>query len=54
MRHLIAIGREAGLREFTAEVLPHNEAMLQVFEKSGLRVSMKRESGTVHVTLGLS
>jgi GNAT superfamily N-acetyltransferase len=34
MRHLAAIAREAGLREFTAEVLPHNKAMLQVFEKS--------------------
>ena len=53
MRHLAAIAREAGLREFTAEVLPHNKAMLQVFEKSGLRVGMKRESGTVHVTLKL-
>jgi hypothetical protein len=42
MRHLAAIAREAGLREFTAEVLPHNKAMLQVFEKSGLRVGMKR------------
>ena len=53
MRHLAAIAREAGLREFTAEVLPHNKAMLQVFEKSGLRVGMKRDSGTVHVTLKL-
>ena len=53
MRHLAAIAREAGLREFTAEVLPHNKAMLQVFAKSGLRVGMKRESGTVHVTLKL-
>jgi len=53
MRHLGAIAREAGLHEFTAEVLPHNKAMLQVFEKSGLRAGMKRESGTVHVTLKL-
>ncbi len=53
MRHLAVIAREAGLREFTAEVLPHNKAMLQVFEKSGLQVGMKRESGTVHVTLEL-
>ena len=53
MRHLAVIAREAGLRAFTAEVLPHNKGMLQVFEKSGLQVGMKRESGTVHVTLKL-
>jgi ribosomal protein S18 acetylase RimI-like enzyme len=52
MRHLSAIAREAGLRQLTAEVLPHNKAMLKVFEKSGLRVATKRDSGTVHVTLG--
>jgi hypothetical protein len=34
-------------------VLPHNAAMLKAFEKSGLRVGAKRESGTVHVTLKL-
>jgi ribosomal protein S18 acetylase RimI-like enzyme len=53
MRHLCAIAREAGLRQLTAEVLPHNKAMLKLFEKSGLRVATRRESGTVHVTLGL-
>ena len=52
MRHLCAIAREAGLRQLTAEVLPHNKAMLKVFEKSGLQVATRRESGTVHVTLG--
>ncbi len=54
MRHLAAIARKAGLRELTAEVLPHNKAMLKVFENSGLHVGMKRESGTVHVTIRLS
>ena len=51
MRHLTAIAREAGLQELVADVLPENAAMLKVFEKSGLRVSTKRESGTVHVTM---
>ncbi len=51
MRHLAAIAREAGLQELVAEVLPENVAMLKVFERSGLRVSAKRESGTVHVSL---
>jgi L-amino acid N-acyltransferase YncA len=53
VRHLAVIARNAGIRELTAEVLPHNAAMLKAFEKSGLRVGTKRESGTVHVTLKL-
>jgi RimJ/RimL family protein N-acetyltransferase len=50
MRHLVAIAREAGLKELIAEVLPENTPMLKVFEKSGLRLSKKREAGVVHVT----
>lgn len=53
VRHLAVIARNAGIRELIAEVLPHNAAMLKAFEKSGLRVGTKRESGTVHVTLKL-
>jgi RimJ/RimL family protein N-acetyltransferase len=51
MRHLAAIAREAGLEELVADVLPDNIPMLKVFEKSGLRVSTKREPQVVHVTL---
>jgi ribosomal protein S18 acetylase RimI-like enzyme len=54
MRHLAAIAREAGLKELLAEVLPENTAMLKVFEKSGLRLQMKRESQVMHVALHLS
>jgi GNAT superfamily N-acetyltransferase len=54
MRHLAAIAREAGLKEFTAEVLPENAPMLKVFEKSGLPVDTKRDAGVVHVTMRLS
>jgi len=53
MRHLAGIARGAGLRELTAEVLPENTAMLKVFEKSGLRLSIEREAQVVHVTLQL-
>ena len=53
MRHIAAIARDAGLKELIAEVLPENSAMLKVFEKSGLRCRVQRESGTVHVTLQL-
>jgi RimJ/RimL family protein N-acetyltransferase len=54
LRHLAAIARSAGLKEFTAEVLPDNIPMLKVFEKSGLKFNMKREQGAVHVTLELA
>jgi RimJ/RimL family protein N-acetyltransferase len=54
MRHLTLIAREAGLRKFTAEVLPNNTAMLKVFERSGLPQSIKREAGSTHVTLQLT
>ena len=54
MKHLIALARQAGLEELIAEVLPHNTPMLKVFERSGLRTSMKREHGAVHVVLSLS
>jgi GNAT superfamily N-acetyltransferase len=54
MRHLIALAREAGLKGLTAEVLPENAPMLQVFKKSGLPMTTTREPGVVHVTLQLS
>ena len=53
LRHLAVLARDAGLKEFTAEVLPENIPMLKTFEKSGLKMSTKRESGTVHVALQL-
>jgi RimJ/RimL family protein N-acetyltransferase len=53
LRHLIAIAREAGLRQFVAEVLSENAPMLKLFEKSGLPVSVQREADIVHVTLDL-
>ena len=51
LRHLTALARAAGLREFVAEVLSNNTAMLRVFERSGLRMERKRENGVVHITL---
>lgn len=53
MKHLAAIARAAGIREFLAEVLPDNIPMLKVFEKSGLSFSAKREPRVVHVVLQL-
>jgi GNAT superfamily N-acetyltransferase len=54
LRHLAAIARGAGFKEFTAEVLPDNIPMLKVFEKSGFKFHTKREAGAVHVALQLS
>ena len=53
MRHLAAIARDAGLNEFTAEVLTDNISMLKVFEKSGLHLKIERESQVAHVILQL-
>jgi RimJ/RimL family protein N-acetyltransferase len=53
MRHLAAIAKDAGLKEFIAEVLPENFAMLKVFMKSGLNPATRREMGVIHVTLPL-
>jgi RimJ/RimL family protein N-acetyltransferase len=52
-RHLSSLAREAGLREFVAEVLAENAPMLKVFEKSGLEATTRRESQTIHVVLQL-
>jgi RimJ/RimL family protein N-acetyltransferase len=53
MRQLAEIARAAGLKELIAEVLPENTPMLKVFEKSGLRLTTKREARVVHVVLEL-
>ena len=54
MRHLVALARQAGLKELTADVLPDNTAMLKVFETSGLGITTRRESDATHVVLQLS
>jgi RimJ/RimL family protein N-acetyltransferase len=54
LRHLAAIARQTGLRELVAYVLADNRAMLKVFEKSGLKYTTKRESGSIFVKLSLT
>ena len=51
--HLIAIAREAGLKELVADVLPENTSMLKVFEKSGLPISTERDPDVTHVAVQL-
>ncbi len=53
MRHLSGIARSAGLRELVADILTSNNAMLAVFEKSGLPIETTREHDVVHVALRL-
>jgi GNAT superfamily N-acetyltransferase len=53
MRHLAALARQAGLKELSADVLSENAAMLKVFETSGLGIRIRRETGSIHVTLQL-
>jgi GNAT superfamily N-acetyltransferase len=54
MLNLVAIARNAGIRELIADVLPDNSAMLAVFKKSGFPLTTKRESGVLHCTLQMS
>lgn len=53
LRHLVAIARAAGLKQFIADVLPSNAPMLKLFGKCGLAVSTTREGGAVRVALAL-
>jgi RimJ/RimL family protein N-acetyltransferase len=53
MRHLTAIARDKGLKQFVADVLSENTPMLKVFEKSGLPMEKKREPDALHVLLRL-
>lgn len=53
VRHLVRIGREKGVRQFEAEVLPGNKAMLKVFSRSDLPMKTTFEEDVVHVTLSL-
>ena len=53
MRHLVTLARAAGLKEFIAEVLPDNRAMLKVFEICGLELRKRQDRQVVYVTLQL-
>jgi RimJ/RimL family protein N-acetyltransferase len=53
LRHLATLARQAGLKEFTAEVLAANTPMLKVFERSGLTFNSKRSADGVHAVLQL-
>lgn len=54
LRHLAGLARAAGLSQLIADVLPINTSMLEVFKKSSMLVSFRRDGGSVRVTIGLS
>ena len=54
LRHVVALARNAGIRELTADVLPDNSAMLKVLGTSGLGITTRQEPDTIHVVLQLS
>jgi RimJ/RimL family protein N-acetyltransferase len=53
LRHLTLIAHDAGIQTFVADVLPENTGMLKVFEKSGMSMRRKHNTGCVHVSLQL-
>ena len=53
LKHLINISREIGIKTLEADVLVENEAMIRIFEKSGLPVTKTYEGRNVHVTMSL-
>ena len=54
LEHLVRIGRDRGIAQFVADVLPRNTAMLRVFARSGLPMTQSRADGVVHVSLVLA
>ncbi len=53
LEHLAQIGRELGIEEFVAEVLPDNTGMLQVFRDAGYQVKGGFEDGVVSMRFGI-
>ena len=53
-KHLSVIARESGIRQFEAEVLPSNEAMLKVFTRSGIPVTKRATCDSVHILMDLT
>ncbi len=52
-RQLIGLARARGVKGFTADVLSTNGHMLGIFNKSGLRVESKLDSGVYQVRMSL-
>ena len=53
LKHLARIAREKGVGQFEAVVLPQNKAMLAVFSRSGLPMTLTHTEDEILVTLSL-
>ncbi len=53
LRELAEIAKGAGITRFVAEVMSGNIAMLKVFRRSGISMSVHHEAGIAHVELQL-
>jgi acyl-CoA synthetase (NDP forming)/GNAT superfamily N-acetyltransferase len=53
LEHLVSVGKERGLHAFTAEALPENRPMLEVFADAGLPVQRRMTDGVVELTFPL-
>jgi acetate---CoA ligase (ADP-forming) len=54
LEQLAALGAEAGIERFLAEVLPQNVAMLSVFADAGFEISRELAGGTVEVEFSIA
>ena len=54
LEHLAALGRSAGVRRFTAEVLADNSPMLRVFVDAGFEITRELDRGVVTVEMDTS
>ncbi|MDF8265828.1 bifunctional acetate--CoA ligase family protein/GNAT family N-acetyltransferase [Luteipulveratus flavus] len=54
LEHLAAIGQEAGVQRFVADVLPQNTKMLSVFSDAGYEVSRQFDDGVVALSFDIS
>jgi GNAT superfamily N-acetyltransferase len=52
-QHLAVIARSSGITQLEAEVLPSNEGMLKLFDRSGLAVTKAISRDSIHVTINL-
>ena len=54
LAHLAEVAQENGISIFTAEVMPENHRMIEVFRESGFPVEMSSRPGAIHVELPTS
>ena len=54
LAHLAEVAQDNGISVFTAEVMPENHRMIEVFRESGFPVEMSSRPGSIHVELPTS